>query len=187
VIDIFLFKRKAGMGLFGDFFQIDPKSKTASRKCLALSGISDYKFYMEIAAIILAAGKGTRLNSALPKPLHQIGGRPMLAWSLDAAKAVAASHIVTVLPKDSDAIIDWLDGQKSCIQDPPKGTGHAVLAARDSLAGFDGTALIMFADTPLITAQTLSSLAAAIADGADIAVLGFEAADPTGYGPVDHQ
>ena len=170
------------MGLFGDFFQIDPKSETTSRKCLALSGISDYKFYMEIAAIILAAGKGTRLNSALPKPLHQIGGRPMLAWSLDAAKAAAASHIVTVLPKDSDAIIDWLGGQKSCIQDPPKGTGHAVLAARDSLAGFDGIALIMFADTPLITAQTLSSLAAAIADGADIAVLGFEAADPTGYG-----
>ena len=56
------------------------------------------------------------------------------------------------------------------------------MAARDSLAGFDGIALIMFADTPLITAQTLSSLAAAIADGADIAVLGFEAADPTGYG-----
>ena len=75
---------------------------------------------MEIAAIILAAGKGTRLKSALPKPLHHIGGRPMLAWSLDAAKAAAASQIVTVLPKESDAIIDWLGGQKSCIQDPPK-------------------------------------------------------------------
>ena len=74
-------------------------------------------------AIILAAGKGTRLNSALPKPLHHIGGRPMLAWSLDAAKAAAASQIVTVLPKGSDAIINWLDGQKSCIQDPPKGSG----------------------------------------------------------------
>ena len=72
MIDIFLFERKAGMGLFGDFLQIEAKSKTASRKCLALSGISDYKFYMETAAIILAAGKGTRLNSALPKPLHHI-------------------------------------------------------------------------------------------------------------------
>ena len=170
------------MALFDDFYQIDRKSKTTSRKCLALSGISDYKFDMEIAAIILAAGKGTRLNSTLPKPLHHIGGRPMLAWSLDAAKAAAARHIVTVLPKNSDAIINWLDGQKSCIQDPPMGTGHAVSAARDSLAGFDGIALIMFADTPLITAQTLSSLAAAITDGADIAVLGFDAADPTGYG-----
>ena len=137
---------------------------------------------MDIAAIILAAGKGTRLNSALPKPLHQVGGRPMLAWSLDAAKAAAANHIITVLPKDSDAIIDWLDGQTSCIQDPPMGTGHAVLSARDSLAGFDGIALIMFADTPLVTAQTLTNLAAAITDGADIAVLGFHAVDPTGYG-----
>ena len=137
---------------------------------------------MEIAAIILAAGKGTRLNSALPKPLHHIGGRPMLAWSLDAARAVAARHIVTVLPKESDAIIDWLDGQKSCVQDPPKGTGHAVLAARNSLTGFDGIALIMYADTPLITAQTLASLAAAITDGDDIAALGFDSADPTRYG-----
>ena len=137
---------------------------------------------MEIAAIILAAGKGTRLNSSLPKPLHQVGGRPMLAWSLDAAKAASATQIITVLPKGSDAIIKWLDGHDSCVQDPPMGTGHAVLSARGTLDGFSGIALIMFADTPLVTAQTLSSLAAAITDGADIAVLGFEASDPAGYG-----
>ena len=84
---------------------------------------------MEIATIILAAGQGTRLNSGLPKPLHHIGGRPMLAWSLDAAKAAKASRVITVLPRESDSIIAWLDGQESCIQDSPKGTGHAVKAA----------------------------------------------------------
>ena len=137
---------------------------------------------LELDAVVLAAGKRTRLTAAVQKPLNNMGGRRMLAWAVDAARAGAARHSVTVLPKESDAIIDWLDGQKSCVQDQPKGTGHAVLAARDSLAGFDGIALIMYADTPLITAQTLSSLADAITDGADIAVLGFDSADPTGYG-----
>ena len=137
---------------------------------------------MEIATIILAAGQGTRLNSALPKPLHHIGGRPMLAWSLDAAKAAAASRVVTVLPKESDSIIEWLDGQETCIQDSPKGTGHAVKAAREQLADFHGVVLIMFADTPLVTAKTLAALAAAVTDGSDIAVLGFEANNPAGYG-----
>ena len=137
---------------------------------------------MEIASIILAAGRGTRLNSSLPKPLHHVGGRPMLAWSLDAAKAAAASRVITVLPKDCESIIAWLDGQESCIQDPPKGTGHAVKAAKKQLADFYGVALIMFADTPLVTAKTLAALAATIKDGNDIAVLGFEANEPAGYG-----
>ncbi len=137
---------------------------------------------MEIATIILAAGQGSRLNSALPKPLHHVGGRPMLAWSLDAAKAAEASRVVTVLPKESDRIIEWLDGQETCIQDSPKGTGHAVKAAKEQLAGFHGVALIMFADTPLVTAKTLAALAAAVTDGSDITVLGFEANNPSGYG-----
>ena len=106
----------------------------------------------------------------------------MLAWSLDAAKAAAASRVVTVLPKDSDSIISWLGDQESCIQDIPKGTGHAVKAAKDQLANFHGVALIMFADTPMVTAKTLASLAAAITKGSDIAVLGFEAKSPSGYG-----
>jgi bifunctional UDP-N-acetylglucosamine pyrophosphorylase/glucosamine-1-phosphate N-acetyltransferase len=137
---------------------------------------------MEIASIILAAGQGTRLNSALPKPLHHIGGRPMLAWSLDAAKAAAATRVITVIPKDSDSIVAWLDGQENCIQDSPKGTGHAVEAAREQLADFHGVVLIMFADTPLVTAKTLAALSTAITDGSDIAVLGFEANNPVGYG-----
>ena len=153
-----------------------------SRKCLALQPIYDYKIKMEVAAIILAAGQGARLNSALPKPLHQVGGRPMLAWLLDATKAAGANRVITVLPKDSKSIVNWLDEQESCIQDPPKGTGHAVMAAREKLANFYGVVLIIFADTPLITANSLARLAASITKGADVSVLGFEASNPAGYG-----
>ncbi|MEL0063069.1 MAG: bifunctional UDP-N-acetylglucosamine diphosphorylase/glucosamine-1-phosphate N-acetyltransferase GlmU, partial [Candidatus Puniceispirillum sp.] len=137
---------------------------------------------MDVAALILAAGKGTRLNSSLPKPLHRIGGRPMLAWSLDAARAAGACRIVTILGTSAEMVEAWLDGGESCIQDPPNGTGHAVLAAQPTLHDFTGIVLVMFADTPLVTAATLTDLSAAIRDGADIAVLGFTAADPTGYG-----
>jgi bifunctional UDP-N-acetylglucosamine pyrophosphorylase/glucosamine-1-phosphate N-acetyltransferase len=137
---------------------------------------------MDVAALILAAGKGTRLNSSLPKPLHRIGGRPMLAWSLDAARAAGARRIVTILGIGAKTVEAWLDGGESCIQDPPNGTGHAVLAAQPTLHDFTGIVLVMFADTPLVTAATLTNLSAAIRDGADIAVLGFTAADPTGYG-----
>jgi len=137
---------------------------------------------MDVAALILAAGKGTRLNSSLPKPLHRIGGRPMLAWSLDAARAAGAGRIVTILGIGAKTVEAWLDGGESCIQDPPNGTGHAVLAAQPTLHDFTGIVLVMFADTPLVTAATLTNLSAAIRDGADIAVLGFTAADPTGYG-----
>ena len=96
---------------------------------MALLDENAYIKIMKIGSIILAAGQGTRLKSASPKPLHRIGGRPMLAWSLDAAIAVGASRIVTVLPRQSEQIQEWLGGHDFCIQDKPLGTGHAVLAA----------------------------------------------------------
>ncbi len=106
----------------------------------------------------------------------------MLAWSLDAARAAGARRIVTILGTGAEVVKTWLDGGESCVQDPPNGTGHAVLAAQPTLGDFTGIVLVMFADTPLVTAATLTDLSAAIRDGADIAVLGFTAADPTGYG-----
>ena len=137
---------------------------------------------METVAIILAAGQGTRMKSALPKPLHEVGGMPMLAWSLNAAQAVGATRIVTVLPPHSETTQEWLGDIEHVIQQAPRGTGHAVMAAKDALTDVSGVALIMFGDTPLITATTLSQLTSCIKNGADIAVLGFHAADPTGYG-----
>jgi bifunctional UDP-N-acetylglucosamine pyrophosphorylase/glucosamine-1-phosphate N-acetyltransferase len=149
---------------------------------LALSNENAYIKSMKIVAIILAAGKGTRLKSKLTKPLHNIGGRPMLAWSLDAAIAANASRTITVLPPQSEQIQDWLDGHDFCIQKKPLGTGHAVLSAASQLADFDGVALIMFADTPLVTANTLTRLVSSIDTSTSIAVLGFETSDPHGYG-----
>lgn len=137
---------------------------------------------MDIVAIILAAGQGTRMKSALPKPLHAVGGMPMLGWSLNAAQAVGAKRIVTVLPLNSETTQSWLGDIEYAIQTEPRGTGHAVLAAKEKLADFSGIALVMFGDTPLITAATLDQLTHRIKDGADIAVLGFHTDDPTGYG-----
>ena len=137
---------------------------------------------MKTTAIILAAGKGTRMKSALPKPLHPVGGRPMLAWALDAAMASGAEQCITVLPKDSAATQEWLGDAPVAIQDPPLGTGHAVIATETRLKHFDGLALVMFADTPLVTAGTLKQLCNLITDGNDVGVLGFDAEDPNGYG-----
>ncbi|MGB2234747.1 MAG: bifunctional UDP-N-acetylglucosamine diphosphorylase/glucosamine-1-phosphate N-acetyltransferase GlmU [Candidatus Puniceispirillum sp.] len=137
---------------------------------------------MDIVAIILAAGQGTRMKSALPKPLHAVGGMPMLGWSLNAAQAVGAKRIVTVLPRNSETTQSWLGDIEFAIQTEARGTGHAVLATKEKLADFSGIALVMFGDTPLITAATLNQLTHRIKDGADIAVLGFHTADPTGYG-----
>ena len=108
----------------------------------------------------------------------------MLAWTIDAAKASGADRVVTVLSRNSTSTQDWLGQQEFAIQHPPLGTGHAVLAARDVLADFDGVGLVMFADTPLVASQTLALLTSHIAAGKDIAILGFETPQPTGYGRI---
>lgn len=137
---------------------------------------------MSFTAIILAAGKGTRMKSALPKPLHRVGGHAMLAWSMDAARAAGAEQIVTVLAPGSEDILTWLDGAPHAIQQEQLGTGNAVAAARDATGEDTGVAVIMFADTPLVSAASLKSLAAGVEAGAGIVVAGFAPEDPTGYG-----
>ena len=137
---------------------------------------------MEFTAIILAAGKGTRMKSSLAKPLHRVGGHPMLGWSIDAAKAAGAQKILTVLSPGSETIQSWLDGIPFAIQDQPMGTGNAVASARTALASDDGIAVVMFADTPLVTADSIASLAESVSNGAAMAVAAFEPIDPTGYG-----
>jgi bifunctional UDP-N-acetylglucosamine pyrophosphorylase/glucosamine-1-phosphate N-acetyltransferase len=137
-----------------------------------------------LAVVILAAGQGTRMKSALPKVLHPIAGRPMLGHVLAVAKALGARKCVAVIAPGADAVAalvkEW-DAQ-SVTQERQLGTGHAVLAAEAALAHFDGVVLVLFGDTPLLTAATLERLVACVQGGADIAALGFRAADPTGYG-----
>ena len=137
---------------------------------------------MSFTAIILAAGKGTRMKSALPKPLHRVGGHAMLAWSIDAARAAGADRIVTVLSPGSDDIQSWLDGAPYAIQEEQLGTGNAVAAAREETGESDGVAVVMFADTPLVSAASLRHLAAGVEAGAGIVIAGFLPDDPTGYG-----
>jgi len=138
------------------------------------------------AAVILAAGQGTRMRSPTPKVLHRVGGRPMLDRAIDAAEAAACDRIVIVAGAHSPAVAAHALARlgEGCvvIQDPPLGTGHAVLAAREALAEFDGDVLVSYADTPLLDADALAPLFAVREAGADLAVLGFEAADPGPYG-----
>ena len=137
---------------------------------------------MAFTAIILAAGKGSRLKSNLPKPLHQVGGHPMLGWVIDSAKAAGADQIIPVISKDSPALEDYLSDFDVAIQDPPLGTGHAVLAAAPHIHDKSKPLILLFGDTPLISAASISKLAGTIEDGLDICVVGFETDTPTGYG-----
>lgn len=139
----------------------------------------------QLAVVILAAGQGTRMRSSLPKVLHQVGGRAMLDWAIDAAQAADADKIVIVAgphsPQVGARVRARLGEASLAIQDQPLGTAHAVLAARQALADFEGDLLISYADAPLIHGGHFAALQSARA-GADFVVLGFEAADPTGYG-----
>ena len=134
------------------------------------------------AAIILAAGQGTRMKSPLPKVLHRVGGRAMVDHAIDAAEALGCERIVVVVGSHSPDvrahIVKRLGEAAIAVQDPPLGTGHAVLAARDALAAFDGDIVITFGDVPLLRAEHLE----AAFSGAGITLVGFEARDPTGYG-----
>ena len=136
------------------------------------------------AAIILAAGQGTRMKSKTVKVLHPVGGRPMLDWSVDLARTSGADRIVTVYGTHSPAVKDAAEalGTHTALQDPPRGTGHAVLAAREALTNVEGAAIVLYADTPLITPQTVARVFEALEAGASVAVLGFEPEDPAAYG-----
>lgn len=135
------------------------------------------------AAVILAGGQGTRMKSALAKPLHAVAGRAMLDWSLDLARAAGAGRIVAVWGAHSPAVRERAEGAGALtvLQDPPLGTGHAVRQAEAALAGFEGDVIVLYADTPLIRPETVEAVFAALDDAA-VAVLGFEPAEPGGYG-----
>jgi bifunctional UDP-N-acetylglucosamine pyrophosphorylase/glucosamine-1-phosphate N-acetyltransferase len=138
------------------------------------------------AAVILAAGQGTRMRSPTPKVLHKVGGRTLLDRAIDAAEALGCERIVVVAGAHSPAVgahaAKRLGPQAVALQDPPQGTGHAVLAAREALAGFVGDIVVTYADCPLLDAAAISPLFALRAAGAEVAVLGFDPVQPGAYG-----
>lgn len=141
---------------------------------------------MPVAAIVLAAGQGTRMNSDLPKVLHTLAGAPLLAHALRAARSLDPERIVLVTGHGGDAVAAAARAIDSdiavVVQEEQKGTGHAVQQAEAALAGFAGDVVVLYGDTPFVRSETLEAMLAARGEGAAVVVLGFEAADPGAYG-----
>jgi len=137
-------------------------------------------------AIILAAGKGTRMKSPRPKVLHEIGGRSMLAWSVALAKDLGCKRKVVVvgpdMPQLSEAAAKLVGAENVAVQREQLGTANAVDAARGRLADANGQAIVLYADTPLIPHEAGERAFKALDDGASICVLGFKANLPNRYG-----
>ncbi|MBB4096882.1 bifunctional UDP-N-acetylglucosamine diphosphorylase/glucosamine-1-phosphate N-acetyltransferase GlmU [Sphingomonas kyeonggiensis] len=141
-----------------------------------------------IAAIILAAGKGTRMKSDTHKVLHPIAGRPMLLHLIDSVKALGAEREVVVVgagKEQVEAAVHPL-GVETAEQAEQLGTGHAVRMAEAALADFQGDVLILYGDVPLVTAETMRRMLDALHGAGDpsVVVLGFRPADPGAYGRV---
>jgi bifunctional UDP-N-acetylglucosamine pyrophosphorylase/glucosamine-1-phosphate N-acetyltransferase len=139
-----------------------------------------------LLSVILAAGKGTRMRSDLPKVLHRIAGRSMLGHVLALARSVGDSKLAVVVgPGMENVRHEALAGAPDAtvvVQENQLGTADAVLAARDAIASHNGDLVVLFADTPLIQPETVQKLIGELDKGAQLAVLGFEARDPGSYG-----
>src|SRR5260221_4691349 len=139
-----------------------------------------------LAAIVLAAGQGTRMKSALPKVLHPVAGRPMINHVLDRLAEIGCDPIVPVIGPGMTAVEQVARPWPVAIQPSPRGTGDAVRAAAERLAGFTGDVLIAYGDAPLIGAATLQRLVARrrAAHRPALALLAMEPADAAAYGRV---
>ncbi|HEY8383571.1 MAG TPA: bifunctional UDP-N-acetylglucosamine diphosphorylase/glucosamine-1-phosphate N-acetyltransferase GlmU [Microvirga sp.] len=142
-------------------------------------------------AVVLAAGEGTRMKSAKPKVLHEVAGRSMVGHVLAAVAEAGAGRVAVVVGPGRDDVAREaqrvIPHASIFTQRDRLGTAHAVLSARDALANPVDDVVVAFGDTPLMRAETFGRLRAPLADGAAVAVLGFEAADPTGYGRLLQQ
>ena len=140
----------------------------------------------ELLSIILAAGEGTRMRSALPKVLHPVGGLPLAAHVLHAASKAGSTAVTVVIGPNHEAVADDLQARMPSVQFVNQtyrlGTGHAVREARAAFESATGNVVVLLGDAPLIGAKTISAVTELLDAGADIAVVGFDAADPTGYG-----
>ncbi|RIV87670.1 bifunctional UDP-N-acetylglucosamine diphosphorylase/glucosamine-1-phosphate N-acetyltransferase GlmU [Aurantiacibacter zhengii] len=140
-----------------------------------------------IAAIILAAGKGTRMNSSLHKVLHQVAGRPMIEHLLASVRALEPQKLVTIVGESREQLEKQLENRVDfAVQDPQLGTGHAVQQAEEALAGFEGDVLVLYGDVPFVKAETMRAMVDRLraVDAPAAVVLGFEPEDPLRYGRV---
>lgn len=139
-----------------------------------------------LTAVILAAGKGTRMKSKLPKVLHKVGGHPMLEHVMDAAEAAGCRDNVVVIGHGAELVRELVgDRARIALQAEQLGTGHAVLQAADTLKDFSGTVMILCGDTPLLEADELEKFYAEhVKSGAAATVMSALMDDPFGYGRI---
>ncbi len=142
-----------------------------------------------LAAIILAAGKGTRMNSDLPKVVHPVAGRAIVWWVVDAVRAAGAERTILVVGYGADAVRDVFAGDDAdieyVVQSEQLGTGHATNCARELLADFDGDVLVLAGDGPLIREETIRAMHDRQNEtGAPATLATSEIDDPTGYGRI---
>jgi len=141
---------------------------------------------LDLTVIVLAAGRGARMLSDLPKALHPVAGRPMLRFVVDVARSLEPTRLVAVVGHKAELVRKQLgDGVRAVIQAEQLGSAHAVRQARDEAAGQSAAVLVLFGDTPLVRPATLLALFDRHrAKGAVLSFLSFHPADPTGYGRV---
>lgn len=136
-----------------------------------------------VAVVILAAGQGSRMQSDLPKVLHELAGVPLVGHALSAAATLEPEQVIVVAGHGAEAVrraVERLNPEARIVHQPEQlGTGHAVQQCLPELGGFEGRVIVLYGDTPFISRDTLSALSAHISD---LVVLGFEAADPGRYG-----
>ncbi|MEP5621091.1 MAG: NTP transferase domain-containing protein, partial [Hyphomicrobiales bacterium] len=133
-------------------------------------------------SIILAAGMGTRMKSELPKVMHQIGGLPLVGHVLKALNVAGSDRISVVVGPQMNTleklVSDLAPNSRCFVQTDRLGTAHAALATEAELEMQSDDVLVLFGDTPLVTSETILKIRSELAAGADLVVLGFEAANP---------
>lgn len=140
-----------------------------------------------IATVILAAGKGTRMKSDLPKVLHTLNNRPMVEYVIDAAEEIGSEKVVLIVGHEKELVMETVKGRdvEFAVQSPQLGTGHAVLQAKPHFKGFEGNILVLSGDVPLLRAETLRELIQIHEKEKPLAtLLTTNMEDPTGYGRV---
>lgn len=138
----------------------------------------------QLAIIVLAAGMGTRMKSALPKVMHPLAGRPMVSHLMDTVSGLSPDKVVVVVGPGMEQVAKAVAPAQTVVQSERLGTGHAVMQAREALADFTGDVLVLYGDTPLITRETLDKMLEERRGPKDpaVVVLGFKPEDPGHYG-----
>ena len=141
----------------------------------------------ETKALILGAGKGSRMRSELPKVLHEVAGRPMVQYAVDRAHGAGIDEVIIVVGYKKDEVMSALAaaGTTFAVQDEQRGTGHAVMAAREHLKGFDGNVIVLYGDMPLLAEATIRALITRRdTTGAAAVALTIELDNPPDFGRI---